>query len=66
MNGPLGHEAAAIHAEQKVGNDSMTIHVIRNETLDPAGKLADAELHFTKGPLRGLKLNDPRLQARVV
>lgn len=26
------------------------------ETSTPAGKLADAELHFTEGPLAGLKL----------
>jgi hypothetical protein len=33
---------------------SMTIKII--PTTDPAGKVADAELHFTAGPLEGLKL----------
>lgn len=34
----------------------MTIKIITNERGNPAGKLADAELHFTEGPLEGLKL----------
>lgn len=34
----------------------MTIKIIRNEKGNPAGKLADAELHFESGPLEGLKL----------
>ena len=34
----------------------MTIKIIANEKGNPAGKLADAELHFTSGPLDGLKL----------
>lgn len=34
----------------------MTIKIIRNENGNPVGKLADAELHFTVGPLEGLKL----------
>ena len=34
----------------------MTIRIIANESGSPAGKLADAELHFTEGPLKGLKL----------
>lgn len=34
----------------------MTIHILRNESGIPAGKLADAELHFSEGPLGGLKL----------
>lgn len=33
----------------------MKIHIVAN-TSQPAGKLADAELHFTDGPLAGLKL----------
>ena len=39
-----------------MANDSMTIRFTPNETSNPAGKLADAELHFTEGPLAGLKL----------
>jgi hypothetical protein len=34
----------------------MQIKIISNDKGNPAGKLADAELHFTDGPLAGLKL----------
>ena len=34
----------------------MTVKIVSNETGNPPGKLADAELHFTDGPLQGLKL----------
>ena len=34
----------------------MQIRIVRNENGGPAGKLADAELHFGDGPLAGLKL----------
>ena len=36
----------------------LTIRIIPNDSGNPAGKLADAELHFTDaaGPLAGLKL----------
>ena len=34
----------------------MTIKITPNEKGNPPGKLADAELHFTEGPLAGLKL----------
>jgi hypothetical protein len=34
----------------------MTVKIIANDSGNPAGKLADAELHFTDGPLAGLKL----------
>lgn len=34
----------------------MTIKILPNETGNPRGKLADAELHFDDGPLQGLKL----------
>jgi hypothetical protein len=34
----------------------MTIKILPNEKGNPPGKLADAELHFTNGPLEGLKL----------
>lgn len=33
----------------------MVIKIIPNDTGNPTGKLADAELHFTLGPLAGLK-----------
>ena len=34
----------------------MTIKITPNDRGNPPGKLADAELHFTEGPLDGLKL----------
>ena len=34
----------------------MTIKITPNDKGTPPGKLADAELHFTDGPLSGLKL----------
>jgi hypothetical protein len=34
----------------------MTIKIIPNDKGNPPGKLADVELHFTSGPLDGLKL----------
>ena len=34
----------------------MTVKIQVNDKGNPAGKLADAELHFTAGPLEGLKL----------
>ncbi len=33
-----------------------TVKILRNLTSFPAGKLADAEVHFIAGPLSGLKL----------
>src|ERR1019366_3360392 len=34
----------------------MTIKIMPNDKDSPPGKLADAELRFTEGPLEGLKL----------
>jgi|SRR5579862_4428789 len=34
----------------------MVVKIVANGTGNPAGKLADAELHFTDGELDGLKL----------
>lgn len=34
----------------------MTIKITPNDKGNPPGKLADAELHFTDGPIDGLKL----------
>jgi len=36
--------------------ENMTVKITPNDKGNPAGKLADAELHFTEGPLEGLKL----------
>ena len=34
----------------------MTVKITPNDKGNPPGKLAEAELHFTEGPLDGLKL----------
>ena len=34
----------------------MTVKITPNDKGTPPGKLADAELHFTEGPLEGMKL----------
>ena len=34
----------------------MTVKITPHDKGNPPGKLADAELHFTAGPLEGLKL----------
>ena len=35
---------------------SMTVKIIVNDKGNPPGTLAEAELHFSGGPLAGLKL----------
>ena len=39
-----------------MATDSMTVKINPNDKGNPVGRLADAELHFTGGPLDGLKL----------
>ena len=34
----------------------MTVTITPNDKANPPGKLADAELHFSEGPLAGLKM----------
>ena len=34
----------------------MEVHITPNERQNPPGKLADADLYFTEGPLSGLRL----------
>jgi hypothetical protein len=34
----------------------LTVKITPNDKGNPPGKLADAEIHFTEGPLSGLKL----------
>jgi hypothetical protein len=38
------------------GTQHMTVRFFPNDKGNPPGKLADAELHFSGGPLDGLKL----------
>ncbi len=35
---------------------AVTVKIMMNDKGAPTGKLADAELHFTEGPLAGLRL----------
>jgi hypothetical protein len=35
---------------------SIVVKIVANDKGNPPGRLADAELHFTAGPLEGLKL----------
>jgi hypothetical protein len=46
---------AGFHSED-IMDATMTVTITPNDKGNPAGKLADAELHFTDGPLSGLKL----------
>ena len=39
-----------------MATDSMTVKINPNDKGSPVERLADAELHFTDGPLEGLKL----------
>ena len=39
-----------------MATDSMRVKIKPNDKGNPVGRLADAELHFTGGPLEGLKL----------
>src|SRR5262245_21250277 len=41
---------------RRMATDSMTVKLNPNDKGNPVGKLADAELRFTGGPLAGLKL----------
>ena len=36
--------------------DTIAVKITANDKGNPAGKLADAKLHFADGPLAGLKL----------
>jgi hypothetical protein len=42
--------------DRRQGAVAVTIKITPNDRGNPPGKLADAELHFTEGPLEGLKL----------
>jgi len=42
----------------------MIVKITPNDHGNPAGKLVDAELHFSNGPLAGLKLIGPAIWER--
>jgi len=48
-------QAQAPQAQAPQAADAY-VRITPNESSSPAGKLADAELHFTAGPLAGMKL----------
>ena len=43
-------------AKTQMTTANLTVKIIANDRGNPPGKLADAELHFSDGPLAGLKL----------
>lgn len=43
-------------AKTHASTENLTVKIIANDRGNPPGKLADAELHFSDGPLAGLKL----------
>src|SRR6266487_152579 len=52
-----GADRSAKRSKPQVDQETfMTIKITPNDKGNPPGKLADAELHFTEGPLDGLKL----------
>src|SRR5262245_50397133 len=51
-----GHLLCQKQPDHRRRQFTMTIKFIPNDKGTPAGKLADAELHFSGGPLDGLKL----------
>jgi hypothetical protein len=46
----------AARESEDIVNSTVTVKITPNDKGNPPGKLADAELHFTDGPLAGLKL----------
>jgi hypothetical protein len=42
--------------EAQAKESAMTVKITPNDKGNPPGKVAEAELHFTEGPLDGLKL----------
>ena len=43
-------------ATTRTTTSKLTVKITPNDKGNPPGKLADAELHFSDGPLAGLKL----------
>src|SRR4029079_19589105 len=50
------NESRPLRSADDQGACCMTVKIVANDKGNPPGKLADAELHFTEGPLEGLKL----------
>ena len=43
-------------AKKETAATALMVKIMMNDKGSPTGKLADAELHFTDGPLAGLRL----------
>ena len=52
----LLHWRLAFSLARREEEDTITVKIIPNDKGNPPGTLVDAELHFTDGPLEGLKL----------
>src|SRR6476620_4244630 len=50
------NESRPLRPADDQGACLMTVKITPNDKGNPPGKLADAELHFTQGPLEGMKL----------
>lgn len=46
----------ASSADAEKGASTVIVRITPNDKGNPPGKLAEAELHFTEGPLAGLRL----------
>src|SRR5687767_7771167 len=54
---PVSRSAAdGYRSARRAKEENVTIKITPNDKGNPPGKLADAELHFSDGPLAGLKL----------
>jgi hypothetical protein len=63
MSGSILDSAIGVRRESRLlrpaddqGACHMTVKITPYDKGNPPGKLADAELHFTEGPLEGMKL----------
>src|SRR5437870_11674626 len=53
---PAGRSGRSFSERPSTKESAVTVKITPNDKGNPPGKLADAELHFTDGPLDGLKL----------
>src|SRR5437667_2780724 len=53
---PAGRSGRSFSERPSTKESAVTVKITPNDKGNPPGKVADAELHFTDGPLDGLKL----------
>src|SRR5438552_13174886 len=53
---PAGRSGRPFSERPSTKESPVTVKITPNDKGNPPGKVADAELHFTDGPLDGLKL----------